>query len=249
MPACHLFSRRIARRAGGRKAAGAQGDNIIPDAELRAGQALTAEPCTRHISGQSEQLSEVRPCGSHRNRRRCGVFSSFITFSQNFRPFGCSIQSPSTCFSPPTSSASATYTALLRPSPIHPERVEEDDGISGIERRFRHSRTSSRTASVTRLIRSGETSDAIKLLQVALNLAHPHAAGVKTDDPVVDPSLALRGTNCGSKLPWRPPRKLDLQGAFVRPKRLLGVAVANVPGSVAGWITLLVSQVRRQLGP
>jgi hypothetical protein len=47
---------------------------------------------------------------------------------------------------------------------FHPERVEEDDGISGIERRFRHSRTSLRTASMTRLIRSGETSDAIKLL-------------------------------------------------------------------------------------
>ena len=41
---------------------------------------------------------------------------------------------------------------------LHPQRVEEDDGINRVERPVLPSRTSSSTASVTRLIRSGETS-------------------------------------------------------------------------------------------
>jgi hypothetical protein len=60
------------------------------------------------------------------------AFSSLITLSQNLAPSACSIQSPSTLFSPSELSASATYTAffLIRcqrrsESPLKPSETEK----------------------------------------------------------------------------------------------------------------------------
>jgi hypothetical protein len=96
----------------------------------------------------------------------------------------------------------------------------------------------------------GRDLDAIELLEVTLNLAHRHATRVERENPVVktvEAGLALRH-QLRLEAPLAVPRNLDLQIAVVRLQRLLGVAVADVPGSAAGRITFLVSKVRRQLG-
>src|SRR5512134_1714474 len=126
-----------------------------------------------------------------------------------------------------------------------PERVEEDHGINRIERPVLPLPNLLENGIGDPADQIGRDLDAIKLLQVALNLAHRHAAGVETDDPAVETveaGLALRH-QLRLEAPLAVPWNLDLQVAVVRLRRLPGVAVANVPRSAAGRITLLVSQL------
>ncbi len=90
-------------------------------------------------------------------------FSSFITDSQNLAPSFSAIQRPRTSRWPSRVTPKATYTALFLTVRLSASRSFTRSaskitiGYIRSSARLCHSRTSSRTASVTRLIRSGET--------------------------------------------------------------------------------------------
>ena len=101
---------------------------------------------------------------------------------------------------------------------FHPQRVEEDDRINRIERPVLPLPDLLENGIGDPADQIGRDLDAIELLQVALDLAHRHATGVETDDPVVEtvePGLALRH-QLRLEAPLAVPRNLDLDLAVVR---------------------------------
>ena len=83
------------------------------------------------------------------------------TRSENLAASICSIHRPEHLLVARRPSASARWTALLRPplvADLDPERVEENQRIGRLQRPGLPGRDLLQTASVTALIRSGETS-------------------------------------------------------------------------------------------
>ncbi|OWK20598.1 hypothetical protein AJ88_28820 [Mesorhizobium amorphae CCBAU 01583] len=90
-------------------------------------------------------------------------FSSFMTRSHNLAPSVCLIQSEAEDLLGAVGQYAErdVYRLVANEAlvpDLDPDRVEEDERIDRIERPFSHSATSSRTASVTAEIKSGETS-------------------------------------------------------------------------------------------
>ena len=100
-------------------------------------------------------------------------------------------------------------------------------------------------------MRSGETSVAVELGQMALDLAHRHAAGVEAQNLVVEAvkmRLAL-GDQLRLEAAGAVARDRDLDLAVIGQDRLAARAVAAVAAAAAGRIALLVAQVLGQLRP
>ena len=96
----------------------------------------------------------------------------------------------------------------------------------------------------------GRDVDAVKLGQVALDLAHRHAAGVQAQDLVVEP--VEPGLAFGDKLRLEGSRPVardrNLNFSILGQKRLRARPVAAVAASPPGGIALLVAQMLAQLG-
>src|SRR5688572_12823310 len=129
-----------------------------------------------------------------RMSRHPRAFRSVKTFNQNFAPSVCSIQRPRISRVPSGNTASARYTALLRTvasSRIFTRSASKNTtGYIGSSGRLCHAVTSATTASVTALIKSGETSTAYISFRKALNLTHRHAPRIQGNHLVVEASNA-----------------------------------------------------------
>ena len=133
---------------------------------------------------------------------------------------------------------------------LDPERIEEHHRIDRIQRTvlpladLLEHRVGHPADQVRRYL------NPVELMQVALDLAHRHAARIQRQDAVVEavePALALRNDR-RLKAAVAVARNLQVDLAVLGQNRLAGMAVAAVAAATARRIALLVAQVIGQLG-
>ena len=117
-------------------------------------------------SGKTARIASGNPLSPSTTATRMSsvprFFNSFITRSQNLAPSFCSTHKPSTSLVPSERTPSAMWMALLRTRPssltFTRSASKNTSGYTASNGRFCQAATSSSTASVTVLTRSGETS-------------------------------------------------------------------------------------------
>src|SRR5215212_1363921 len=115
-------------------------------------------------------------------------FSSAITRSQNFAPSVCSIHRPRISLRPSARMPRARYRLVADGAlvaDLHPQRVEEDQGIDRLERPVLPLGDLVQDGVGHRADQVRRDIDAVEFRQMPLDLADGHAAGVHRHDLVV----------------------------------------------------------------
>src|SRR3712207_5212281 len=141
--------------------------------------------------GNTAAIASGKPFGPSTTAMRMSCTprsrSSFMTRSQNLAPSLRSIHRPSTSLAPSGRTPGATWTALLVAhralvAHLHAERVEEDQGVRGLERPVLPLGGLVQHGAGHRADQVGRGLDAVQLAQVALDLARAYAAGAHRGD-------------------------------------------------------------------
>lgn len=114
-----------------------------------------------------------------------------------------------------------------------------------------HALTSSATASVTEEIRLGDRGEgAVHLFEVALDLAHRHAAGVQGDDLVIEssPVCLVLGNQLGLEGALTVAGSFDGLLAEFPFESLSAFAVTGVAAGIGYCLMAFVAQMLGQLG-
>ena len=214
----------------------------------------TMQVCTT-VCGNTEVIASGKPFSPSTTAIRMSLTprasSSLTTLSQNLAPSVCSIQSPSTLLLAVRIERQRHVDGLVLDQALvadfDPQSVEKHHRIDRIERPVLPFPDLIKHRIGHPADQVGRDLGAIEFGQVALDLAHRHAARVKAQDLVVEavePGLALADQlRLEAAGPVARDRNLDLP--VLGQYRLRTRAVAAVAAAAAGRIALLVAQDAR----